>query len=61
MHACWASLNDISKAVRVNLYPVQDLNRDVVFSDSGDVAAYACQSMGETTSMDSEAAISELY
>ena len=44
MHACWASLNDTSEAVRANPYPVQDPNnRDVVFSDSDVAAAHACQ------------------
>jgi len=52
MHTYWAPLNDTSKAVRANPHPVQDPNtRDAVFSDSDDAAAYACQSMGETTSV----------
>jgi hypothetical protein len=55
MQAYWASLKDTSEAMRAKPHPVQDLTtRDAVFFDSDDAAAYACQSLGETTTVISQ-------
>ena len=52
MIAYWTSLGDTSEAVRAN--PQCPNTDDMVFSDSDDAAAHACQSLGETTSVVSQ-------
>ena len=55
MIAYWTSLGDTSEVVRANPCPVQGSDlEDLVFLDSEDAAAYACQSLGETTSVVSQ-------
>jgi hypothetical protein len=55
MQAYWASIGDTSDSIRANPHHARDSTPGgAVFLDSSDVAAYACQSLGETTTVVSQ-------
>lgn len=55
MQAYWASIGDTSDSIRANPHPTKNSTPGgAIFLDSSDVAAYVCQSLGETTTVVSQ-------
>jgi hypothetical protein len=55
MQAYWASIGDTFGSIQANPPPIKDSTTgDARFSDSEDAAAYACKSLGETTTVVSQ-------
>jgi hypothetical protein len=52
MKAYWASVDDTSSFVRAYPRPIYEMvAKDAIFTESDDAAAYACQYLGETTTV----------